>query len=186
MTSVILMVRMTRDLKRSRSSRLQVTIHSIILCSLSATGTPLRATNIQDLGLKQARRVSVKQHPYYAPFAVRALRNLAAQYGKHRVNHFYVSKVEEDGGGIPTVWVYWKEERLITTWDAHTGFSESGDYAPELDLTHAWPRHVWRLDKDLVKGQYANGNDALREQDAAEIIKDCKTEGDLFVIKARK
>jgi hypothetical protein len=117
---------------------------------------------------------------------VRALRNLAAQQGRYRLNHFYVSKVEEHGSGIPTVWIYWREERLITTWDAHTGINKSGGPAPEQDLVHRWPRHVWRLDKDLVKGPYANGNDALREQDAAEIISDCKKYGDLFVIRVRK
>ena len=174
------------DLTRPLLNRLHGIILSIIICSVLATATPLRPSADQDLALNQAKRVSVKRHPYYAPYAVRALRNLATQYGKRRMNHFYASRVEEYGSGIPTVWVYWKEERLITTWNAYTGFNKSGEYAPELDLVYAWPRHVWRLDKDLVKGPYANGNDALREQDAAEIIRDCKRFGDLFVIKVRR
>ena len=82
------------------------------------------------------------------------------------------------------VWLYWKEGRIVMTWDQNTGFNKDDEYAPELDLVYFWPRHVYRLDRDLVKGLYTNGNDGLTETEATEIIRDCKQNGDLFLIQS--
>jgi len=131
--------------------------------------------------LKPTRSYSIKQHPYYAPHIIGSLSNLVAQHGKSKRNHFYISKVKEYSSGYPDVWIYWKESRILMTWDPNTGSNKKGEYAPELDLDSLWPRHVYRLDKDLVNGPYADGNDRLTRRAATEIIRDCKLQGDLFV-----
>ncbi|HYV04633.1 MAG TPA: hypothetical protein VFB82_08615 [Blastocatellia bacterium] len=38
---------------------------------------------------------------------------------------------------------------------------------------------------DVYKGPYADGNDRLTEHEATDIVKDCKQEGDLYLIKSR-
>jgi len=131
------------------------------------------------------RSYLIKDHPYYAPFINRALSNLVRQHGYSNSNHFYISKIKEYGNGQDGPWVYWKERRILMTWDRNAGTNKKGEYAPEFDLVSWWPRHVYRLDRDLVKGPYANGNDRLTERDAAAIIRDCRQTGDLFVIKAQ-
>ena len=132
---------------------------------------------------KLIRAYSIKEHPYYAPYIVRALSNLVAQYGKAKTNHFYVSKFEEYVTGYMGPWIYWKERRILMTWDQNAGTNKEGELAPEFDLVSWWPRHVYRLDKDLVDGPYANGNDKLTRREATEIIRDCRREGDLFILK---
>ena len=129
------------------------------------------------------RSYSIKEHPYYAPFILRALSNLVDHHGEWKRNHFYISKVKEYAGGSEQVWIYWKEGRILMTWDQNTGTNKKGEYAPEFDLVSWWPRHVYRLNRDLVKGPYANGNDRLTEREAADILRDCKQAGDLFLIK---
>ena len=130
------------------------------------------------------RSYSIKQHPYYAPYIMQAISNLVARHGKSKRNHFYFSQVKEYSSGNPMVWLYWKEGRIVMTWDQNTGLNKDGEYAPELDLVYFWPRHVYRLDRDLVKGLYTNGNDGLTETEATEIIRDCKQNGDLFLIQS--
>lgn len=128
------------------------------------------------------RRYSIKDHPYYAPFISRALANLVRQHGNSKRNHFYVSQIKEYNNGQDGPWIFWKERRILMTWDRNAGTNKQGEQAPEFDLVSWWPRHVYRLERDLVKGRYANGNDRLTGADAAEIIRDCK-HGELFLIK---
>ena len=129
------------------------------------------------------RTYSIKEHPYYAPFILRALSNLVDHHGESKRNHFYISKVNEYAGGWEQVWIYWKERRILMTWDQNTGTNSKGEYAPEFDLVSWWPKHVYRLNRDLVRGPYANGNDRLTVGEAGDIIRECKQGGDLFLIK---
>ena len=148
------------------------------------TGQPL--LNIQQPGgspsLKPIRTLSVREHSYFSPFIVRALSNLVAQHGKVKRNHFYISQIEEYEHGYSGPWIYWKERRILMTWDQNAGRNKEGELAPEFDLISWWPRHVYRLNQDLVNGPYANGNDRLTKRAAAEIVRECIRRGDLFVL----
>jgi hypothetical protein len=145
---------------------------------------PMAAVSQESSAPTPTGTYSVRQHPYYSRFIVRALSNLVAQHGSVKTNHFYISKIEEYASGYSGPWVYWKERRVLMTWDRNAGTNKQGELDPGFDLVSWWPRHVYRLDKDLVNGPYANGNDRLRKRDAAEIIRNCIRTGDLFILKS--
>jgi hypothetical protein len=134
-------------------------------------------------GLTPIRTLSIKQHAYYAPYILRSLSNLVAQHGKTKRNHFFISKINEYPNGYDGPWIYWKERHILMTWDQNAGINKDGELAPEFDLVSLWPRHVYRLNRDLVDGPYANGNDRLTRREATEIIRNCKGAGNLFILK---
>ena len=137
--------------------------------------------NQERTSLGSTQGVSVRQHPYYAPYIVLALKELATERGRAKTNHFYVSKVEQLSEGNYRAIVYWKENRALIYWEPNAGFNRRGDYAPQYDLVQARGESYLRLDKDVVENPPVNSNYKITRERANEMIREC-LKGDRFVI----
>ncbi len=131
---------------------------------------------------KVLKRVSVLQHPYYAPYVLPALKGLVAKRGKAKRNHFYVSKVKVFEGGYHSVLVYWTENRALVLWEPGRGHNRLGEPDPKYDLANS--RRYWELDKDVVPSLDDVGGSSFltTRRDAREWVRDCVRYGVRHVI----
>jgi hypothetical protein len=131
---------------------------------------------------KLVKRISVRQHPYYAAQVLPALKELVVQRGKARVNHFYVGRVEVLEGGYHSVLVYWVENRALVLWEPGRGYNREGDSDPKYDLADS--RRYWRLDKDVVPTLNDVGGSSflITRKDARKWVRDCIRYGVRYVV----
>lgn len=127
-------------------------------------------------------RISVLQHPYYAPNVLPAINNLMSVFGRAKINHFYVGRVEVRDDGRHSVLVYWKEKRALILWEPGRGSNSQGEADPKFDLAHT--RRYWRLNKDVVRTLDDVGGSSflITRQDAREWIEECVRHGVRFTI----
>jgi len=140
----------------------------------------LSATCFSQKGLVQ--RIPAREHPSYGPYIAPALKELVAQHGKVRKNHFYVGRVQVTASGYHSVLVYWKENHALVLWEPGRGSDQHGNPDPKNDL--AASRRYWRLDKDVVPTQadIAGSSFLITQQDARDWTQDCLKYGERYVI----
>jgi hypothetical protein len=128
------------------------------------------------------KRISVRRHSYYAPLVLPALKELVAERGRVKRNHFYVGRVEVFEGGYHSVVVYWRENRALVLWEPGRGVDRRGDSDPRYDLRDS--RRYWRLDKDVVPTLADIGGSSflITRKDAREWIRDCVRHGERYVV----
>ena len=97
---------------------------------------------------KVVSRVPVLRHSYYGRNVLPALKQLVAEQGKSKQNHFYVGQVELLEGGYNSVLIYWKENDALLLWEPGRGINRNGFADPRYDLSHS--RRYWDLRKDVV------------------------------------
>ena len=131
---------------------------------------------------KVVERIPVRQHPYYAPSVLPALKELVARYGKAKRNHFYVGRVEVLEGGYHSMLVYWKESNALVLWEQGRGSNRQGNPDAKYDLADS--RRFWRLDKDVVPTLDDVGGSSflITRQDARRWVRDCIRHGERFVV----
>jgi hypothetical protein len=131
---------------------------------------------------KVISRIPVLRHPYYGPNVLPALKELVAERGKSKRNHFYVGRVEVFEGGYESVLVYWKENRALVLWEPGRGLNLQGVPDARYDLWHS--RRYWDLDKDVVPTLADVGGSSflVTKQDAHEWIRKCLQSGERFVV----
>jgi len=127
-------------------------------------------------------RIPVRQHPYYASSVLPALKELVAQYGTAKRNHFYVSRVEVLEGGYHSVLVYWKENNALVLWEPSRGSNQQGNPDAKYDLVDS--RRYWRLDKDVVPmlNDVGGSSFLITRQDARRWVRDCIRHGERLVV----
>ena len=131
---------------------------------------------------KVVSRVPVLRHPYYGRNVLPALKQLVAEQGKSKQNHFYVGRVEVLEGGYDSVLVYWKENNALLLWEPGRGFNRNGVTDARYDLSQS--RRYWDLNKDVVAtiADVGGSNFLITRQNADEWIRSCVQSGKQFVV----
>jgi hypothetical protein len=153
-----------------------------ILCCLAAlislTCTLSHAEDVfPDFGTKPSGRFLVSKNQYFID-PERALKNRVALEKKNRVaNHFCIVGYNWASGNF-AVWVHWKEEKLLMSWDGskYQDTRERGLMAARRNL---------KLGRDTVEtDDDINGSSYLETRAWWEgVAKDCDAHGEKFTVK---
>lgn len=132
---------------------------------------------------KPIKRISVRRHPYYAPIVLPALKELVAERGRAKQNHFYVGRVEVFEDGYNDVIVYWRENHALVLWEPGRGTGRQGNPDPRNDLRDS--RRYWRLANDVVPTLGYGSNFLITTKQAHDRIRDCVRHGEMYVVKSK-
>jgi len=86
----------------------------------------------------------VKTAPFQAPRLERELNFFVSNYSTYPTNRFYVGPTKIDKGELVSAWVYWKEGRMLLTYEELS--SDAAEGAEAL----AWTGHDLKLDRDTI------------------------------------